>query len=37
MHCNNSVAVLCGELLRQAETLIAARLHPQTIIEGEEL
>jgi T-complex protein 1 subunit beta len=29
-----SVAVLCGELLRQAELLIAQRIHPQTIIEG---
>jgi len=32
-----SVAVLCGELLRQAETLIAQRIHPQTIIEGWRL
>lgn len=29
-----SVAVLCGELLREAEDLISARIHPQTIIEG---
>ena len=29
-----SVAVLCGELLREAEKLIAQRIHPQTIIEG---
>lgn len=29
-----SVAVLCGELLRQAELLISQRIHPQTIIEG---
>lgn len=29
-----SVAVLCGELLRQAEDLVSQRLHPQTIIEG---
>jgi T-complex protein 1 subunit beta len=29
-----SVAVLCGELLRQAEDLIAQRIHPITIIEG---
>jgi len=29
-----SVAVFCGELLRQAELLIAQRIHPQTIIEG---
>ena len=29
-----SVAVLCGELLREAEALITQRLHPQTIIEG---
>merc|ERR1719224_273742 len=32
-----SVAVLCGELLRQAETLIAQRIHPQTIIDGWRL
>lgn len=29
-----SVAVLCGELLREAEKLIDQRIHPQTIIEG---
>ena len=29
-----SVAVLCGELLREAEELIGQRIHPQTIIEG---
>jgi len=29
-----SVAVLCGELLREAESLIQQRIHPQTIIEG---
>ncbi|RHY18446.1 hypothetical protein DYB36_012449, partial [Aphanomyces astaci] len=29
-----SVAVLCGELLREAEKLIEQRIHPQTIIEG---
>jgi len=29
-----SVAVLCGELLREAEKLVAQRIHPQTIIEG---
>ena len=32
-----SVAVLCGELLRAAELLIAQRVHPQTIIEGWRL
>ena len=32
-----SVAVLCGELLRQAELLLAQRLHPQTVIEGWRL
>ncbi len=32
-----SVTVLCGELLREAEKLIAQRLHPQTIIEGWRL
>jgi T-complex protein 1 subunit beta len=29
-----SVAVLCGELLREAEKLIDQRIHPQTIIDG---
>lgn len=29
-----SVAVLCGELLREAERLIDQRIHPQVIIEG---
>ena len=29
-----SVAVLCGELLRQAEDLIAQRIHPMTVIDG---
>jgi T-complex protein 1 subunit beta len=29
-----SVVVLAGELLRQAETLLAQRVHPMTIIEG---
>lgn len=29
-----SVAVLCGELLREAERLIDLRIHPQVIIEG---
>lgn len=29
-----SVAVLCGELLREAEKLIDARVHPQTIAAG---
>lgn len=29
-----SVAVLCGELLREAEKLIEARIHPQTIAAG---
>mmetsp|Transcript_10640 Transcript_10640/g.14892 ORF Transcript_10640/g.14892 Transcript_10640/m.14892 type:complete len:527 (+) Transcript_10640:74-1654(+) len=29
-----SVAVLCGELLREAEALINARIHPQTVIHG---
>jgi len=32
-----SVTVLCGELLREAEKMIAQRLHPQTIIEGWRL
>jgi len=32
-----SVAVLCGELLREAESLISQRIHPQTIIEGWRL
>jgi len=29
-----SVAVLCGELLREAESLVNQRIHPQTIIQG---
>jgi T-complex protein 1 subunit beta len=29
-----TVAVLAGELLRQAEKLVQAKIHPQTIIEG---
>jgi len=29
-----SVAVLCGELLREAEALVNQRIHPQTIIQG---
>lgn len=32
-----SVTVLAGELLREAEKLIAQKLHPQTIIEGWRL
>ncbi|KAG5182620.1 chaperonin Cpn60/TCP-1 family [Tribonema minus] len=32
-----SVTVLCGELLREAEQLVNARLHPQTIIQGWRL
>lgn len=32
-----SVAVLCGELLREAEKLIDQRIHPQTIIDGWRL
>mmetsp|Transcript_8738 Transcript_8738/g.13404 ORF Transcript_8738/g.13404 Transcript_8738/m.13404 type:complete len:531 (-) Transcript_8738:52-1644(-) len=32
-----SVAVLCGELLREAEQLIAQRIHPQTIAQGWRL
>lgn len=32
-----SVAVLCGELLRQAEDLVAQRIHPQTIVAGWRL
>jgi T-complex protein 1 subunit beta len=32
-----SVTVLCGELLREAEHLVNARLHPQTIISGWRL
>ncbi len=31
------MTVLAGELLREAEKLIAQRLHPQTIIEGWRL
>lgn len=29
-----SVAVLCGELLREAEQLTSQKIHPQTIIRG---
>lgn len=29
-----SVTVLCGELLREAEKLVEARVHPMTIIDG---
>ena len=29
-----SVAVFAGELLREAEKLVAQRIHPQTIIAG---
>lgn len=29
-----SVVVLASELLREAEKLVASRLHPQTIISG---
>ena len=32
-----SVAVLAGELLKQAEELVNQKLHPQTIIRGEVL
>jgi T-complex protein 1 subunit beta len=32
-----SVAVFCGELLREAEKLIAQRIHPQTICQGWRL
>jgi len=32
-----SVAVFCGELLREAEKLIQARIHPQTICQGWRL
>lgn len=32
-----SVAVLCGELLREAEQLVNQRIHPQTIAEGWRL
>jgi T-complex protein 1 subunit beta len=32
-----SVAVLCGELLREAETLVNQRIHPQTICHGWRL
>jgi T-complex protein 1 subunit beta len=32
-----SVAVFCGELLREAEKLIAQRIHPQTICKGWRL
>lgn len=30
-----SVAVLCGELLREAEQLLAQRIHPQTVAQGK--
>jgi hypothetical protein len=30
----NSVTVLCGELLREAEFLINQRIHPMTVIAG---
>ncbi len=29
-----SVTVLCGELLREGEKLIAQKIHPSTIIQG---
>ena len=29
-----SVVVLAGELLREAEKLVAAKIHPMTIISG---
>ena len=29
-----SVCVLAAELLREAEQLVAKRIHPQTIVEG---
>lgn len=32
-----SVAVLCGELLREAEALVQQRIHPQTIAAGWRL
>ena len=32
-----SVAVLCGELLREAESLLQQRIHPQTICAGWRL
>ena len=32
-----SVAVLCGELLREAEVLVNQRIHPQTICHGWRL
>mmetsp|Transcript_14067 Transcript_14067/g.20543 ORF Transcript_14067/g.20543 Transcript_14067/m.20543 type:complete len:528 (-) Transcript_14067:201-1784(-) len=32
-----SVAVLCGELLREAEQLVNQRIHPQTIADGWRL
>uniref|UniRef100_A0A7R9WB64 CCT-beta n=1 Tax=Pseudictyota dubia TaxID=2749911 RepID=A0A7R9WB64_9STRA len=32
-----TVAVLCGELLREAEKLVAQRIHPQTIAAGWRL
>ena len=35
-HANatHSVAVLCGELLREAEFLVNQRVHPMTIMAG---
>ena len=30
-----SVAVLCGELLREAEQLLNQRIHPQTVAIGK--
>jgi T-complex protein 1 subunit beta len=30
----NSVTVLCGELLREAEFLVNQRIHPMTIMAG---
>lgn len=32
-----SVAVLCGELLREAELLINQHIHPMTIVSGLSL
>lgn len=32
-----SVVVLAGELLREAEKLVAAKIHPMTIISGSYL
>ena len=31
---SNSVVVLAGELLREAEKLVNQRIHPMTIIDG---